>query len=39
MGCCNNDKGCEKQQKARRVIPWFRIVLLGLIMLVVVHWQ
>lgn len=39
MGCCGSDKACSKQQNYRKPIPWFRIVLFVLFILVVINWK
>ena len=38
MGCCNDDKKCQGQSKAKR-IPWFGIVIGVLAIIVIFHWQ
>jgi hypothetical protein len=38
MGCCNKDKGCEKQQRERS-IPWFSLMVVVLALLVLFNWQ
>ncbi|EDP57711.1 glutamate-1-semialdehyde aminotransferase [Vibrio sp. AND4] len=38
MGCCNGDKKCQSEKKAKR-IPWFGIVICVLVVLVLFNWQ
>lgn len=39
MGCCENKSGeCGKKQR-RKTIPWFALLLFGLLLLVVINWQ
>jgi hypothetical protein len=40
MGCCNNDKKCqENAQQAKKEIPWFRMLLGTLMLLVFLFWE
>ncbi|TMX38200.1 hypothetical protein DA100_10960 [Vibrio sp. Hep-1b-8] len=39
MGCCNNDKGCKSASKSKPSIPWFALVMAGLVLLVLFNWQ
>lgn len=39
MGCCDNDKGCASKQGGRRKVPWFSLLLIAFILLVVFYWQ
>lgn len=37
MGCCNKEKsGADKERKS---IPWFRLCVAVLVVLVVLNWQ
>ncbi len=38
MGCCGKDSGCSKKAPKRKV-PWFSLLLVGLLILVAVNWQ
>ena len=40
MGCCNNDNKCqENEQQAKKEIPWFRMLLGTLMLLVFLFWE
>jgi hypothetical protein len=39
MGCCNDDKSCCGSAKPKRKIPWFSLILVLLVVLVVFNWQ
>jgi hypothetical protein len=40
MGCCNNDKKCqENEQQPKKELPWFRMLLGTLMLLVFLFWE
>ncbi len=39
MGCCDNEKGCSSKGKPKRSIPWFGLIVVGLVVLVALNWQ
>ncbi len=38
MGCCNGDKSCQSEKKAKRT-PWLGIVIGVLVVLVILNWR
>ncbi|CAK1714419.1 hypothetical protein FB440_103223 [Vibrio crassostreae] len=40
MGCCDKDKKCQdEQQQTKKEIPWFRMFLGTLMLLVFLFWE
>ncbi|USD96888.1 hypothetical protein CTT30_12745 [Vibrio coralliilyticus] len=39
MGCCNDKKACGGSTKQKRKIPWFSVIMISLLVLVIVNWQ
>ena len=40
MGCCNKDKKCQdEEQQTKKEIPWFRMFLGTLMLLVFLFWE
>ncbi|ARP37384.1 hypothetical protein AB4516_04545 [Vibrio sp. 10N.222.54.F12] len=40
MGCCNKDKKCQdEEQQIKKEIPWFRMFLGTLMLLVFLFWE
>ncbi|MGR5177567.1 hypothetical protein ACPV4B_11210 [Vibrio parahaemolyticus] len=39
MGCCNDDKPCHSEPRAKRSVPWFALTIGVLLLLVIINWQ